>query len=234
MTSTYPSTLGDLTRRVRRRLLTKEDGTAQDHWSADAIKDALNWYQRELYNEILLQFETLYFTKTDDFLEPVNNRIDLPLDHKRTVTFEKNIGAGEDFVEVRLVSPTRYQEFMPSLYPRVEGELGAITEVWSEFPGYLKAMGSFVVEGRYRLIYQHQIEDLQSDSIETTVPNDYQDILVDGAAYRLASDAGQDDRASRLLGDYERGMERMRRTAGQLNLVKQHRIKNVYLQGGRW
>ena len=117
MTETYPATLAKLRERVQRRLLTANSGQV-DHWSDDRIRDALNDGQQEIANELQRAFETRYFLKREENLTVTANKIQLPDDFRRLVTFDKLIGVAGEWSPVRIVSPARHAEYRYISFPR--------------------------------------------------------------------------------------------------------------------
>ena len=218
---TYPSTLSGLRDRVWNRLLSSS--TAKHSATNEKIRAAINDAQREIQNELMLAFDSRYFTKIDTNLTPANNRIRLPEDFKRLVTFDRD-GGTNNWVEVNLVPVVQYQRYQTSPYPRSDGN---VIPSWSMVGDSLIAHGSGTASGRFRLIYSYQIKDLMSDDDVSEIPEDYQEMLVDYAAWMMEEDAGNEERANRLFQRYDRRLQQMRRTSRQLSMVTQRRIRNV-------
>lgn len=235
MTTTYPASLSTLTGRVRTRLQTSS--TATDHWTAALIKDALNRYQRIVQNELLLAFENYYFTDSQDSITPVNNTIRfsvLDRKFKRLVGFYRQIGESAtsgipgEYVLITIVNPSRYQEFQAPLFPRLTGRTYGVEEVWTVYPEGLRALGSAAVSGVYKIDYQYQVADLQDDDDVTEIPEEYQDLLVDGATAHCLRNSGEEPQASQMKMEFEAGLGEMRRTGKQIALTQQYRVRNTY------
>lgn len=230
MTLTYPSSLGTLTERVRRMLATRDE--APDHWSDARLRDALNEAQREVQNQLLLTFEGRYFVKETGNLTPSGNRITLPADFKRLISFDKRLSSGEDWKPVRVLSPAKHYEAQQLVFPRLSSATMPLHEAWSLYPDFLRAHGSANMTGTYRLVYQHKIADLQQDGNLTQIPDDYQDMLVYYAASVAAQQAGASEREDRARLRYEQKLSEMRRTAEGIVGTEFRRIRRVrYARG---
>ncbi len=226
MTETYPATLAKLRERVQRRLLTANSGQV-DHWSDDRIRDALNDGQQEIANELQRAFETRYFLKREENLTVTANKIQLPDDFRRLVTFDKLIGVAGEWSPVRIVSPARHAEYRYISFPRTTGQVYPLEETWSIAGDKLVSHGSAAVTGTYRIWYIYRVPDLQQDEDISAIPPEYHDAMVFYAASLMASDAGMKERAADMMARYDRKIMEMHKTATQVALTQQHRIRDV-------
>lgn len=226
MTDTFPATLAQLRERVQRRLLTANSGQV-DHWLDERIRDALNDGQQEIANELQRAFETRYFLKREENLTPVQNKITLPADFRRLVTFDKLIGVVGEWAPVRLVSPARHAEFRYVTFPSTTGQTYPVVEAWSISGDHIIAHGSATVSGTYRIWYVYRVPDLQADTDVSDIPGEYHDTMVFYAASLCASDAGMKERAIDMMARYDRKIGEMHKTATQVALTQQHRVRDV-------
>lgn len=224
MAKTYPSTRAELRARVYDRLL--GSATAQHSASDSKINSALNDAQREVQSQLVLSFDSRFFTKTDDGLSPANNRIKLPADFRRPIRFDRQNGTTGTWESVTIIPPAHYQDFTwPWLTSSLD--LRVAPEQWSIMQDTLVANGGAAVSGTYRLIYQYAIPDLQADDQQTEIPEEYQEMLVDYAAWVMETDAGNAERAAPIYARYERRLEQMRQTASLMSTKMRSRIRRV-------
>jgi len=191
----------------------------------EKIRAALNDGQREVQNELLLAFHTRYFVKTDTNVSPVNNRIELPEDFKRSVGLAKASGA--EWVEVDLIPSSHYERYRVREYPQQVGALTYQREPWALIHRHYEFLGSGTVSGTYRHRWQYQIPDLQDDDQHTEIPEDYQEMLVDYAAWIMEEDGGNVERADRIGMRYQQRLGQLRRTSKQISLMENKRIRDV-------
>lgn len=223
---TYPSSHAALRGRVYARCLTQEGAT--HHWTNTNVQDALNRTQQEIQQILLLTFDEGWWTRTRSDLSASNRRIDLPADVIRVVGLDKK--SGSDWVSVRpgVVPPARRHEYTyRTNFPKWTDETAPVHEVWVRYPGYIQYENSSNPSGTYRVHEQYRIKDLQEDDDVTEIPPEYQDVLVDGAAWRLARDAGL-ERTQILHADYAEGKFEMKRSAALRSLAARRRTRDVY------
>jgi len=223
VSKTYPSNLSGLRARVYNRMLTAS--SAPGSVTDEKIRASLNDGQREVQNELLLAFHARYFVKTDKNLSPVNNRIELPADFKRTVGLAKVFGS--EWIEVALIPSSHYEKFRMREYPQQTGALTYQREPWALVHNHYEFVGNGTVTGTYRHRWQYMIPDLQSDDDHTEIPEDYQEMLVDYAAWIMEEDSGTVERADRLAMRYQRRISQLRRTSKQISLNEDKRIRDV-------
>ena len=222
---TYPSTLASLRSRVYDRI--QASATAGHSATNEKIRAALNDGQKEIQNELLILYKGKHFVKTLDSLSPVDNKIRLPDDFKRPVTFDKYVGSPGLWVKVNLVSPVEHEKYGGTSLSDVLEGVTVLDEGWSIVWKHLVCHLSTSVSGTYRLRYQFMIPDLQADHEKSQLPDDYHEMLVDYAAWIMEEDAGHDRRAETLRKRYERRLGEMVRTAGASNQAERKRIRNV-------
>jgi len=223
VSKTYPSTLSGLRSRVYNRMLTAS--TAPGSVTDEKIRAALNDGQLDVQNELLLAFHSRYFVKTVPDISPVNNRIAVPDDFKRTIGLAKKFGG--NWIEVALVPASHYEKFRTHEYPQQVGALTYQREPWALVHNYYEFIGSGNVTGTYRLRYQYKTPDLQDDDQHTELPTDYQEMLVDYAAWIMEEDSGTVERADRLAIRYQRRIAQMRRTSKNISLNEDRRVRDV-------
>lgn len=224
MAVSYPASLSDLKARVRNRLLTTS--TATDHWSDTKILLALNRAQKEVQSELLEVFDSRYFTKVEEDLVPNGSIIVLPSDCLRVQTFDKKHGTS--WIPVKIVDPSRAIEYRygTPLIPLNASTSVYQEEVWSQIGDRMEAQLA-APTGTYRMRYTYLIPDLESDDDKTKIPEQYQDLLVDCAAFRCARDGSQPERAGPLEADFQANLMRMKRTAGRTIPGKVSRIRRT-------
>jgi len=224
MAKTYPSTRSELRGRVYDRLL--GSSTAQHSASDAKINAALNDAQREVQSQLALAFDSRFFTKTEE-LEPVENRIKLPDDFRRPIRFDKQNGTSGAWDPVRIIPPAHYQNFTWPWFPTVFEFQSASTEAWSIIQDHLVANGPTAVSGTYRLLFQYAIPDLQDDDQKTEIPEEWQEMLVDYAAWTMENDAGNVERAAPMFSRYERRLALMKQAAALMSTKMRGRIRRV-------
>lgn len=223
VSKTYPSDLSGLRARVYNRMLTAS--TAPGSATDEKIRAALNDGQREIQNELLLAFHSRYFVKTDTNVTPVKNRIALPQDFKRTVGLAK--ASGTLWSEVDLIPASHYERYRVKEYPQQQGALVTSREPWALIHEHYEYLGPGTATGTYRHRWQYQIPDLQDDDQHTEIPDDYQEMLVDYAAWIMEEDSGTVERSDRLAARYMSRLNQLRRTAKQLAMTENRRIRDV-------
>ena len=225
MTLTYPATLEQLWARVWRRLNSQDDGTAPDNAQANKVTDALNRTQRRLQQAFLMSFGDLYVTAKQ--VTPAANKIDVPQDLLRLIALERSVGSSA-WVPVRIVPPhehAAYQFASVNLDP--SSQVLSTAETWSQFGDYFEAQSTATVSGNYRVLYWRRARDMQASTDTPDLPQEYHDVMVDGAAAEMARNQGALDRAALLEGQYEKATIEMRQFAATMNAARQSTIRRM-------